>query len=187
MQDGQPDRDRGVAARLVRGDQLWHEVRPRHRAGDFRDFEGRGPVLADGESLEDDERAEVRRLRLRGRLDAQRPRHLFGRSQTQRRAAPVHGAYRSVLRASASARRWALGYLVVVESAGEGLRWLRIAVLKLRGLRRIGCWGPGFRCAPSGLHAGYKAGYELERVRSSALGGGRSRDVARMEAEGRNP
>ena len=69
-QDGQPDLHRRAAAGAGRGDQLRPARRPRHRPGAGDDLEGRGPVVADGQSLADHGRGPVR-LRLRGRPDAQ--------------------------------------------------------------------------------------------------------------------
>ena len=59
------------------------EASPSPRSNDLdlekviaRDLQGRGAVLADGQPLEADERAQVRGLRLRHRMDAQGHRHL---------------------------------------------------------------------------------------------------------------
>ncbi len=85
-QDGQPGHRRHHRAGRVRGARLRAEGRPRHPQGDGDHLQGRGPVLADGEPLEDHERGQVR-VRLRRRLDAQGPRHHHGRGQAQRRQA----------------------------------------------------------------------------------------------------
>ena len=58
--------------------------RPRPGTRDRSHLQGRGAVLADGEPAQDDDRRQVR-LRLRGRLDAQGPRHLPRRGPAQRR------------------------------------------------------------------------------------------------------
>ena len=50
-QDGQPDLHRRPDRRPRRGASFRHARRPRHREGHRHDLQGRGPVLADGQSL----------------------------------------------------------------------------------------------------------------------------------------
>ena len=78
-QDGQPDLHRGSGSGPFGGSAFREEGRARHREADRHHLERRGAILADGEPLQDHGRWQVR-LRLRGRLDAQGPRHLPRRS-----------------------------------------------------------------------------------------------------------
>ena len=111
----------GLLQGLGGGPQLRQEGRAGSREGDLGDLQRRGPVLADGESLEGDQRGQVRWLRLRRGLDAQRSRHLPAGGQPQRRAPACDCIDRSVLRAGAGAGRRALGYLVSGALARQGL------------------------------------------------------------------
>ena len=56
-QDGQPDLHRRPHRRPGRGAAFRHPRRPRHRKGHRHHRQGRGPVLADGQSLADHDRA----------------------------------------------------------------------------------------------------------------------------------
>ncbi len=95
---------------VSRGDRVRAEGRPRRPQGDGDDRQGRGPVLADGQPLEDHERGQVR-LRLRGRLDAQGPRHHHGGGQAQRCQGRRRRPGRRLLRRGAEDGRQPLGHL----------------------------------------------------------------------------
>ncbi len=97
-QDGQPDLHRRHRAGARRGARLRQAQQPRPGEGHRRDLQGRGAVLADGEPLEADERAEDRGLRLRHRVDAQGHRHLPGAGEAEQRPPAGHRAGRPVLR-----------------------------------------------------------------------------------------
>ncbi len=106
----------GLVQALSEGLHFARQGRPRRRSRGRNDLQGRGPVLADGEPLQDHARRQVR-FRLRGRLDAQGSLHLPRRGAPQRRPAAGHRAGRSVLLGGAEDGRPALGYLEPVGAA----------------------------------------------------------------------
>ena len=74
----------GLVQGLAEGLDFGLRAGPRHGPRARRHLQGRGPVVADGEPrLHHDPRPV--RFRLRGRLDAQGPRHLHGGGRAQRR------------------------------------------------------------------------------------------------------
>ena len=112
----------GIAQGLAEGARLREEKQPGSRESRCRDLERRGAVLADGQPLEADERAQGRGLRLRHRMDAQGRRHLPRPGEAVRRAPAGDRARRPVLRPPRSARRQALGqHLRAHPAAVEGL------------------------------------------------------------------
>jgi hypothetical protein len=100
----------GLVQGLSEAIHFGKQGRPRHREGDRRDLQGRGPVMADGEPLGDDERRQVR-LRLRGRLDAQGPVDLPRRGAQQQSASAGLRAGRPVLFRGPEDGRQPLGHL----------------------------------------------------------------------------
>jgi hypothetical protein len=74
-QNGEPDLHRRIGAGPGRGLAFRHEGRARHRDTDRHDLQRRGAVLADGESLQNHGRRQIR-FRFRRRLDAQGSFHL---------------------------------------------------------------------------------------------------------------
>ena len=94
--DGQPDLHCRPRAGPVGRPAFREESRARCREADRHDLQGCRTILADGEPLQDHDRRQVR-FRLRGRLDAQGPRHLHRGSTAQRRASAGDRAGRPVL------------------------------------------------------------------------------------------
>ena len=94
----------GLVQALSEGVHFAKKAGPRRRSRHRDDLEGRRPVLADGEPLQDHERGQVR-VRLRGRLDAQGPR----RSASTRPAATARTcpSPRSSTSSTPKSRRWA--------------------------------------------------------------------------------
>ena len=94
----------GLVQGLAEGIHFAKRCRPRRREGRRRHFQGRRPVLADGEPLQDHECRQIR-FRLCRRLDAQGSRHL----PRPRRAAtaPSCRSRRWSTSSMAMSRRWA--------------------------------------------------------------------------------
>ena len=118
LQDGQPGVHRRTRAGSGRRTAFRAERRPRRARRPFGHLQGRRAVVADGEPLADDGRRQVR-VRLRGGLDAQGPRHRARGGAPQRLAPACGGARGSVLCAGAGTRWRPLGHVEPDRAAGR--------------------------------------------------------------------